>query len=195
MFYKFMRGAIKIYLLFRYKIKVKGMENIPDEGAVIASNHVSNFDALVLVTTHKKKITFLSKAELFESFWGKWFFTNTGMIPVKRGAADVSAVKKSIQILKEGGLLGIFVEGTRIKGEESSQAKSGVAMLSTKAKKPVVPVFIKGNYKTFSTITITYGKPIDLSKVKEGKLTTDDYKELSNMVLETIRGLKEEEIN
>lgn len=185
-----MRGAIKIYLMFRYKIKVNGIENIPEGGAIIASNHVSNFDPLVLVVTYHRKITFLAKEELFQSVLGKWFFSGTGMIPVKRGAGDVSAIKKSMNILKNDELLGIFVEGGRIKGEESAGAKSGVAMLSTKTRKPVVPVYIEGDYKTFSTITINYGKPINLFEVKEGKISSEDYKELSNMVLETIKGLK-----
>lgn len=195
MFYSFMRGAVKIYLTLRYKIDVKGLENIPKGGAVIAANHHSNWDPVVVAVSCPKQVVFMAKAELFESKIGKWFFSNAGMIPVKRDIADISAIKSSINALKEGKLLGIFVEGTRVKDGEDSEAKSGVAMLAAKAKKPVVPVLIEGTFETFSKITVTYGKPIDLLQGREGKLSGDDYKELSNMVLDTIKGLKREETN
>lgn len=190
MFYKFIRGAIKLYLLFKYKIKVIGLENLPSDGAVIAANHQSNYDPVVLAVSCPKQVVFMAKAELFHSKIGKWFFTSAGMIPVKRGAADINAIKSSIKALKEGNFLGIFIEGTRVKEGEDSEAKGGAAMLAAKAKKPVVPVYIEGTYKRFSTITVTYGKPIDLLNGREGKLTSEDYKELSNMILDTIRSLK-----
>ncbi len=193
MIYKVARGAIKLYLLLRFKIKTYGLENIPTDGAILAANHYSNWDPLVLAVSCPYKISFMAKAELFSSKIGKWFFSGAGMIPVKRGQADINAIKESIKILKNEKLLGIFIEGTRVKEGEDSSAKSGVAMLATKAKKPVVPVYIEGSYKNFSTINVIYGKPIDLLQYKQGKLSGDDYKELSNMVLDKIKGLKKEE--
>ena len=193
MVYKIARGAIKLYLLLRFKIKIHGLENLPKDGAVLAANHYSNWDPLVLAVSCPAPISFMAKAELFSSKIGNWFFSSAGMIPVKRGQADINAIKESIKVLKDKKLLGIFIEGTRVKDGEDSSAKSGVAMLATKAKKPVVPVYIEGSFKNFSTINVTYGKPIDLLEYKQGKLNSDDYKELSNMVLDTIRGLKREE--
>lgn len=193
MFYRFIVTAVKIYLNIMYRVKIVGLENIPKGGAVLAANHHSNWDPLVLVTTCPRQVSFMAKAELFESKIGKWFFTNTGMIPVKRGIADLSAIKTSIKALKDDKLLGIFIEGTRVKSGEDSEAKAGVAMLATKAKKPVVPIFIEGTFKRFSKITITYGEPIDLLEGVEGKLSSDDYRELSNMVLNKIRSLKRED--
>ncbi|KMT21387.1 lysophospholipid acyltransferase family protein [Clostridium cylindrosporum] len=192
MLYSIVKCAVKLYLMFRYRIKVKGLENIPKGGAVLAANHLSNWDPVVLVVSCPRKVSFMAKAELFSSKLGKWFFTNTDMIPVKREVADLNAVKTSIKYLKDGKLLGIFVEGRRVKEGEDSEAKGGVAMLAIKAKKPVVPVCIESSFKTFSKINVIYGKPIDLLNNVEGKLTSDDYKELGGMVLDKIRSLKKE---
>ncbi|MEF9951822.1 MAG: lysophospholipid acyltransferase family protein [Clostridium sp.] len=195
MIYSIVKHSVNIYLRLMYKIVVKGHENIPEGGSIIAANHVSNYDPLVVAATCKRKVRFMAKAELFNNLVGKFIFGGSGMIPVKRGAADIAAIKTSIKALKSGELIGIFVEGTRVKNEEDSKAKSGVAMLSIKAEKPVVPVYIKSSFKRFSTITITYGKPIDLLEGVDKKLTSEDYKTLSSMVLDRIRGLEKEEDN
>ncbi|MEG0005682.1 MAG: lysophospholipid acyltransferase family protein [Clostridium sp.] len=195
MIYWIVKNSVNIYLKLKFKVVVKGYENIPEGGAILAANHLSNYDPFLLATTCKRKVRFMAKAELFKSFIEKFIFGGSGMIPVKRGAADIAAIKTSIKALKSGELIGIFVEGTRVKQDEDSQAKSGVAMLSVKSQKPVVPVNIKSSFKRFSTITITYGKPINLLEGIDKKLTSEDYKALSSMVLDRIRGLEKEEDN
>ncbi|MEG0371974.1 MAG: lysophospholipid acyltransferase family protein [Clostridium sp.] len=195
MFYWIVRNAIKLYFEIIYKIKVIGIENIPEGGAVLAANHLSNYDPLVLAVTCPRQVSFMAKSELFKGIIGKWFFTTSGMIPVKRGEADITAIKLSIKALKENRLLGIFVEGTRVKHNEDSQAKAGVAMLSTKSKKPVIPVYIEGTFEKFSEITITYGKAMNLFEGVDTRVTSDVYKQLSATVLDRIRNLKKGDDN
>lgn len=184
-----------IWLFFHavYRIRIAGLENIPESGgAIICPNHIALGDPLLVAITVPRKVRFMAKAELFKIPFIRFFLRHWGAYPVKRGEADISAIKNTFKILKNNGLIGLFPEGTRIRTGNFGTANAGVAMFSIKSGKPVIPVYIYGRYFIFSKLNIIFGQPFYFNINKE-KLTNDDYKELSQTVMKKISELKQKE--
>ena len=191
MVYKICRGLLWIYFHLFSRLEVTGKENVPKDGAaIICPNHISYGDPLIVGITIKRYVKFMAKYELFKKPFLSFLLPMWGAYPVKRGEADFNAIKTTLRYLKEGQLIGVFLEGTRVKGEELGKANPGVAMFSVKSGCPVIPAAITGSYRWFSKLHITYGKPMNLSEYKKDKMTNDDYIELSKMVLDEIKKLK-----
>ena len=164
------RGAIYIWCKIYYRVEIKGLENVPKEGAVIfAGNHRTYLDPPLIVATAKRDMRFLAKEELtknpFLKFLG-WVFES---ILVKRNDKDVGPIKESLKTLKEGNCIALFPEGTRNGLEKGEKAKDGVAFFAVRSGAKVVPCGIKGGEKGNRKVTITYGKPLDFSEYKNNK--------------------------
>ena len=164
------RGAIYIWCKIYYRAEIIGLENIPKEGPLIfCGNHRSYLDPPLLVATAKRDMKFLAKEELYKNkflaFLG-WAFE---AIPVKRDEKDVSAIKNSLKVLKNGECIALFPEGTRNGLEKGEKPKDGVAFFAVRSGAKVVPCGIKGGTKKNRKVTITYGKPLDYSKYKGSK--------------------------
>ena len=142
------RGALYIWFKIFYQTEIRGLENVPKDGAVIfCGNHRSYIDPPLMVATAKRDMK----------------------IPVKRDEKDVSAIKKSLKDLKEGKCIALFPEGTRNGLEKGEKVKDGVAFFAIRSGAKVVPCGIKGGTKDYHKITITYGKPLDYSEYKGSK--------------------------
>ena len=126
-----------------YRVKVVGRENVPRTGPVIlASNHQSFIDSIFLPLTVRRRVTFVAKAEYFESWKTAWFFRAVGMIPIKRdgGSASERALLAARDVLMSGGVLGIYPEGTRTPDGRLYKGHTGVARLAMQCGATVVPV-------------------------------------------------------
>ena len=164
------RGAIYIWCKVYYRANIKGLENVPKEGAVIfCGNHRTYLDPPLMIATAKRDMIFLAKQELYENkflgFLGKVF----EVIPVKRDEKDLNAVKDSLKVLKRGDCLGLFPEGTRNGLEKGEKVKDGAAFFAVRSGAKVVPCGIKGGTKDNRKVTITYGEPLDYSQYKGSK--------------------------
>lgn len=191
-FYSFCQKVLGGIFKIVYRVEVKGQENIPsDKGAIICPNHFHWLDPIIVGVFIKRQIRFMAKYELFQNKFFNFLMTKLGAFPVKRQEADLNAVKTTLKLLKEEQLIGLFPEGTRIKTGELGRANAGVAMFAIKSEKPVIPVCIVGNYKLFSKVKIVIGNPIDFIQYKKEKMTNQDYLELSQIVMEEIKKLKE----
>jgi len=134
-----------------FRVNLEGLQNVPDGPIIIAGNHVSYVDGLllcILQRQYRHRTHFLIKKEMYEasSFLG-WVFHQIGSIPVERGTADRAMITNCEKLLKAGDSLGIFPEGRRVrdKGEgELGEALSGIAFLAIRNNVPVVPVGIVG---------------------------------------------------
>lgn len=180
------RGAIYIWLKIYYRADIKGLENIPKDGALIfCGNHRSYLDPPLIVVTAKRDMKFLAKEELYKNkflaFLG-WAFE---AIPVKRDEKDVTAIKKSLKDLKEGKCIALFPEGTRNGIEKGEKVKDGVAFFAIRSGAKVVPCGIKGGKKGEGKLTITYGKPLDYSKYK-GNKDKEVLEKVTNEIMENI---------
>lgn len=159
-----------------YQVRVEGAENVPRRGAaILASNHNAFCDSLFLPAVLRRRLTYVAKAEYFESWKTAWFFRGIGQIPLRRGPGSEwrRALDAAAAVLEEGKLFGIYPEGTRSRDGRLHRGHSGVAMLALRTGAPVIPVGIVGTREAqplgrliprpFSRITIRIGVPLDFS--------------------------------
>lgn len=188
MLYKFATALVKTYLRIIFKVTVKG--NVPENGAyILCSNHTSYYDPVVVAAFCGRKLSFMAKKELFENKIFGFLIKSCGAFPVDREKADINAVKKTFSILKNGGAMLMFPEGKRVKEGDSAAAKSGMVMFSHKTGTPIIPVGIKSDFKLFSKLNITYGKPITLSEYQGKKLSSDEMSLIAADILSEIKTL------
>lgn len=188
-FYNF---ATKVLLTFSktfYKFEVIGKENIPNEGnIIIACNHKSNLDPIFIASAiQNREIAAIAKKELFKSKPLAFILNKLNVIPINRDKPDVSTIKNILRSIKDGYILGIFPEGTRVKEPGFGQAKGGLTVFAVKGKADVVPISIISNYKFFNRVTVYIDKPISFKEYYGKKLTTEDNERLAQNVLEVIK--------
>lgn len=165
MFYRFVRGLASLWLRFSMRLTVKGRSHIPKEGAcIICSNHMSWWDPVLVASLTPRVIHFMAKKELFEiPIIGK-VFGRLNAFPVDRGKADVRAIRRSLKILKEAEVLGVFPEGTRNhNSNELARLHGGAAMLALRGEVPIVPIVIRGKYGLGSAVKVSIGEPFRLT--------------------------------
>lgn len=170
---------------------------MPKEGPVIVCcNHISAADPLFLACLFKRKIRFMGKAEVFKGKFLNWFFRSAGVFPVKRGEADLEAVKTALRILKGNEVLGIFPEGHRQSDDEPRDAaQAGIAMFAAKTKATVLPVAItaKNNkIKAFGKVVIKCGEPITYEQLGFKAMNNEEYKRVSGEIMDKIYEMKVE---
>jgi 1-acyl-sn-glycerol-3-phosphate acyltransferase len=127
----------------RNQVVLHGAENVPATGAVIfAANHVGIIDGPLLATYAPRPVHALTKREMFSGFLGR-FLTAAGQIPLDRFHADPAAVKLAVRVLRDGGVVGVFPEGTRGDGE-MERFHRGAAYLAHVTGAVIVPVILFG---------------------------------------------------
>lgn len=190
LFYKVAKGSVRFLLSLVYRVKIEGKEHIPKKGkSIVSSNHFSVMDPVLIAAFLPRKINYMAKEELFSNKFFALILNKLGVFSVKRGGADIGAIKTALRTLNRGEIFGIFPEGTRSKSGEILEAKPGLAMIAIRAQSPIIPVAIIGNYKPFNKIKIIIGKPINLSSYYGKKFSTKEYQKLSQNILDTIRKL------
>lgn len=163
-FYLFARSLCTLVLKMK-GYRISGLENIPKEGpGIIACNHLSLWDPVIVGCAVPREIIFLAKEELYGIPVVGRIFRSLLTIPVKRGQGDIGAIRKALAALKEGKLLGVFPEGTRSKTGDIQEAMAGVILIMEKSKTPIYPVKIyhsKGLiFQKRGSAGIIFGKPI-----------------------------------
>ena len=169
-FYKFFKVICRFWFGKVLKTKIIGTENIPAQGAfILAANHVSNWDPPFLGTFIDREVCYMGKEELFKNPIMAKICRALHVFPVKRGAADKSAIKTAVKLLKDGKCFGIFPEGTRSKTGKLGKAESGVSLIAAMTKSIVIPAAIVNTEKIFSSeikfprLAVVYGSPIKFS--------------------------------
>jgi len=157
--------------------RVTGRENVPTSGAVLlASNHLSFIDSIVIPLVSPRKVAMLAKAEYWsgkgiKGWWTRTLFSSLGAQPVERGThrAAQAALDTAMSVLHEGDAFAIYPEGTRSRDGKLARGKTGVAWLALTADCPVVPVAVHGTDKIMPIgsrglrphrASVTFGKPI-----------------------------------
>lgn len=172
---KVVKGAIGAFVKPQYKIVVKGVENIPkNTGYIICANHIHALDPLTIGLAVPFKVNFMAKKELFKNPFLNLILSNSGVFPIDREKNDISAIKKSLSILKNGEPLLIFPEGTRNKSIVPLPVKGGVVIIGLKAKVPIVPVMVDSTYERFSEVIVEFLPPVSLEEYYDKKLTNDE---------------------
>ncbi len=167
-----------------------GWENVPRTGPlIIACNHVSNIDPPMLGAFAPRRIAYMAKKELFEIPVLGPAIRAVGAYPVDRQGNASSAIKRSVEILRAGGCVGIFPEGGRnVHGDK--QPQTGVALLASLGKAPVVPAAIVGTERLTPghKMKVAFGTPLALST--ERKATREELSKFTDDVMGAIESLK-----
>lgn len=189
---------------------VKGLGNIPKQGgAIIAANHLAVIDDALLPITCPRMIHFMGKAEYFEGKgikgrFKKWWFTSVGVFPVDRsgGSKSLGALEHAREIIEDGHLFGIHIEGTRSPDGRLYRGHTGVARLAYETGCPIIPTAIIGSRELQQPGTvipgkgktrILYGKPIPVPRKSAGTVTHDELRALTDLVTERIREMSGQE--
>lgn len=164
-----------------FRAKIVGRKNVPPTGPVIlASNHLSFIDSVVITLFAPRPVSFLAKDSYFtgtgiKGFLSRTFFRGIGAIPVTRGVGQAAqeALDAGLGLLQEGEAFAIYPEGTRSRDGRLYRGKTGVAWLALNAGVPVVPVALSGTDKVQpigskgirpAKVTIQFGEPLNLSR-------------------------------
>jgi 1-acyl-sn-glycerol-3-phosphate acyltransferase len=172
-----------------WRMRVHGGENVPKDGPVIiASNHVSFFDPPVLGTASPRRISYMAKRELFEIPVLGPLIGAVGAYPVDREGSAAAAIKRSVEVLREGGAIGIFPEGTR-NAAGTAEVRGGVALLASLGKAPVVPACLVGtNGSTrLAQFHVIFGAPLRLAA--DRKASREEMANFTEEVMRAIRSL------
>lgn len=193
MFYKVVIAILKVLVFIVFDLKVHNSESInKSEGSLIAcGNHQSMIDPVILAVSTKRQIHFMGKKELFDNKIFGYLFRKLGAFPVDRQGVSMSAIKSSLAVLNNKGVLGIFPEGTRVKEYNEENAKPGIALIANKAKANIIPFYIKGPYKFRGRLEIYFGEEKNYFENLEGKASTETYTEIGKQILKDIYSLSD----
>lgn len=182
--YKILRPLDKLFMML-YCPDIKGQENIPEsEACLLVANHTSKLDPLLIMACTNRWVSYLGKIELFKGI-KKYFFEAVGVIPVDRKKSNPEALKNAVKHLNDGGVIGIFPEGTINRTNDViMRFKYGAVKMAKESGAWIVPVAITGRYRMFrKDITIEFGKPykvmgeIDSENKKLEKIISKKIKE------------------
>jgi 1-acyl-sn-glycerol-3-phosphate acyltransferase len=182
MFYWFMKNLVAGPILKTvFRPWVTGHDNIPKTGGVIlASNHLSVIDSVILPLVVDRRIYFLAKSDYFTGKglknWAiKHFLLGTGMLPIDRsgGKASEASLNTGLEVVAKGDVLGIYPEGTRSPDGKMYRGRTGVARMILEGHVPVIPVAMVDTEKVMPIgsklpkvrrIGIVFGEPLDFSR-------------------------------
>ena len=143
--YAIVRGLLMPVLRLWFRLRISGAEHIPADGAAIVTpNHKSFWDSFFIALATTRHLRFMGKSELFEGPWGK-LLVRLGAFPVRRGKSDEAALATAREILRQGGLLALFPEGTRVSDPEGlGEPRRGATRMALETGAVLVPTAITG---------------------------------------------------
>lgn len=189
--YGFAKTLLIPMLRVLWRMRVSGAQNVPSSGPlIVACNHVSYMDPPALGTACPRQLRYMAKAELFSIPLVGPMIASFGAYPVDRTGSTTAAIKRSVEVLAQGGAIGIFPEGTRnLSGR--LEPHRGVALLASLGKAPVVPACVSGSRDSlrFAQIKVAFGKPMGLPAGR--RATRDDLSKFTVDVMNEINALAE----
>jgi 1-acyl-sn-glycerol-3-phosphate acyltransferase len=191
----------KYFLLPLYaRIEARGLENVPLDGPlVIASNHQNDADPGIICTRIRRPIAFMAKIELFRVPLLSQFLRAFGAFPVRRGEADLSALRLANENLKQGLAVCIFPEGTReATAEKLTEAMPGAAIVALRNDVAILPVAIRGSgrlslpgmflrHDRRVKVTLAVGEPFHLER--PARLNAEAARDGTRQIMEHIAAL------
>ena len=142
-------------------------------GAVFAFNHFSWIDIPCIAFASPRPLYFLAKVEAHRGAWGLGQSNRTfGAISVRRGESDRDAVRRMREVVHDGNVLGVFVEGTRQKSGVPGHVQPGAAMAALQENVPVVCAAIHGSQRwkvgNFAPVSVVWGEPMNFDGLPRG---------------------------
>jgi 1-acyl-sn-glycerol-3-phosphate acyltransferase len=180
---------------------IAGRENLPASGGcIVAVNHASYLDAFIIGSQLPRQVTFFGRKTLWTAGFQGWWLSAVGVIPVDRdGGSDVTAMRKVLHVLKDGGMIIVFPEGTRTLTGALQPPKPGVGLFACRSQVPVVPARIFGSFEASSKggkvrhdspVTVVFDRPmlpVDYDSPADGK---ERYQIASERIMARIAALR-----
>jgi 1-acyl-sn-glycerol-3-phosphate acyltransferase len=162
-----------------YRLRVRGLEHVPEGGFVLAANHTSNFDPwpLGIPFLPGRQLRFMAKSELFNPLLAPLLRAG-GAFRVRRGEGDMEAMHTAADLARAGEIVVMFPEGTRrkkgLRKKHEARPHTGAARIALTAGVPLVPAAIAGTDRLsrLGPLRVAYGEPLDLSDLEELELKT-----------------------
>lgn len=206
MLYQSLRVVVRPVSMALWRPDVVGSEHVPASGPVIlASNHRSFADSLVIPLTSPRQVSFLAKADYFtgtgvKGWVSRTFFTSIGSIPLDRD--DPRAAQQSLDLqlahLRAEGAVGIYPEGTRSRDGRLYRGRTGVAWLALQAGCPVVPVALTGTERLMPVgakvprlvrFRVEFGTPLTVADRYDGVPLGRARRELTDEIMTSIQAM------
>ena len=180
--------VIAAFMAIFHPWEAEGLERVPDGAVLLCGNHTTLGDPIYVICALLKRyqIHVLAKVELMRIPVLGWLMKKAGIIGIKRGKADVAAIKDSM--LRNGEKLLIFPEGTRVKAGQTSEAHTGAAMLATRTNVPILPVYITPEKKLFRKTVVKFGVPY-YAECQGKKATQEDYQRIADDLMKRVNAL------
>jgi len=198
-YYTFFRGALfRPLILVLMRPRTSGSDRVPRSGgALLAGNHISGWDTLVIPSMLPRPMTFPAKAELFVSRGPlSWvvatFVKAVGILPMDRsgGRASASSMDVVLEALREGMIVGIFPEGTRSPDGRLYRGRTGVARLALATGVPVIPVGVQHTHPpSWRRSIVRFGEPLDFSAYARAGNDRDVLRHVTDEVMAAIQEL------
>ena len=191
MFHKICRRIVFPFFKLFYRVKIKGIENLPkDKSFIIVSNHLGMVDCFALASLFKQKVYFMAKKELFNKKGKAKFIRWLGGIPVDREKLDITTIKECFKTIKNGDVLIVFPEGTRNRKADEIDLlplKGGASLIAFKSGVQIVPVGMAKKYRIFRKNHICIGEAYDYSDYQGQKLSAELTEELTEDMANRIK--------
>jgi 1-acyl-sn-glycerol-3-phosphate acyltransferase len=188
-FYDFAKATVRLMARTIWRARVYGSANVPVEGPlIVACNHVSYLDPPLMGSLCPRRISYMAKKELFVIPVLGPVIRALGAYAVDRHGSATAAIRRSLQVLQEGGAIGIFPEGTRNR-TGTIAAQTGVALLASLAQARVVPACIRGSDRALrlARVDVAFGAPLALPS--DGKATREDLAKFTAEIMNAIEAL------
>ncbi|HEY5997768.1 MAG TPA: lysophospholipid acyltransferase family protein [bacterium] len=149
-FYRALR-ALSMLPRWYFRLRVEGAGHVPAAGpCILAANHASYVDPIVLAIACPRPVRFIVDRAQYVRPLVHWIATRTGAIPVENAPRDLGSLRRALEALRAGSVLGIFPEGGRSDDGSLKAARPGAALLALRAGVPLLPVAIAGSFRAYS---------------------------------------------
>lgn len=209
--YRVLHAVVPPLLRAVWRPTVLGAENVPRTGGVLlASNHLSFADSIVIPSVSPRRVHFLAKSDYFTGTGLKGaaqraWFEGLGMLPVDRDdpQAAIGSLEVALEVLGKGEAFGIYPEGTRSRDGRLYRGRTGVAHLALTAGVPVVPVGLRGTAELqpvgsslprLAKVTVEFGQPIQVAGRFDGVPLGKARRALTDEVMEAIAALSGQDV-
>jgi len=206
MLYRVLHSVIPPAAKVIWRPTVRGLENVPDTGGVIlASNHLSFIDSVVIPVVVKRKVVFLAKSDYFtgsgvKGALSRAWFEGLGMLPVDRddAKAALASLDVALEVLGRGEAFGRYPEGTRSRDGRLYRGRTGVAHLALTAGVPVVPVGLRGTpdiqpmgarFPRLAKVSVEFGEPLSFTERYDGVPLGRARREVTDEIMTAIQKL------
>ena len=191
--YAIAKPIVSLLLKTILPVKFHNRERLAqDPPYIVIANHSSMLDPVIIgVGVIGHQVRFIGKKELTKNKLAAWLFKQLRMIPVDRHNSDMEAMRACMRVTKEGGILGIFPEGTRHHEGLMTEMESGIGLIALRSRVPLMPVYITGKLELFRRLHVYVGEAIPTEDLREEGVNRETCEKLMQRITQTYAAMQE----